>query len=54
MTNEDEYLPRNHRIKIHTEGPLTVGSFEVSVLAEGRITHVGRHFPSQSMTFYGQ
>jgi hypothetical protein len=45
-----------HRIKIHIEGPLTSEalkflSFEVFAC---RITHVGRHFPSQSMTFSGQ
>ena len=37
------------RIKIHTEGPLA--SEAILFL---RMSHVGRHFHSQSMTFSGQ
>ena len=40
-----------HRIKIHTEGPLTSDALK---FLSSRITHVGRHCSGQSMTFSGQ
>ena len=39
--------------KDHTEGPLTSEALKFCPRA-CRITHVGRHFPSQSMIFSGQ
>ena len=46
-------LTLKHRIKIHIEGHLRRKLWSFCPRA-CRITHVGRHFPSQSMTFSGQ